>query len=259
MARAEQAGTEVEHELVRVLYSEEDANFRELNEIRTRSQSLTEGIKARAPEIEQAWKRFEEADQRWYKFSQESQEGMHLDRVLTPLRLEVDVRQRELEDIVRRIDACVLRAPFDGRVSELFAQEGRAVLPGDPLVTVSPTSSHTIVAFLPERHVRGIAPGSAVVIQPMSVGSGPREIEGYVESLAPAIREVPVRYRHTANTPMWGRQVIVALAGGETLLPGEPSMLRFWGSAEPPAAQGERSWLGWGLLEDFVRIRPRSR
>jgi membrane fusion protein (multidrug efflux system) len=215
-------GTAVEYEILRNLYGEDNAAFRELNDIQTEVDSLKALVENNAAVLEQKKRVFDEADQRWARFVEHNEVATAYEPVLTPLRLAVDVRRRDLEEIVRRIDAHVLRATVDGQVTELLAHAGDRVQPGTPLVTISPTSADRVVAYLPEQMGLAAKVGASVqVICLATEDSRRREYGGTIVSLSATISEAPFRYRRMPAYPVWGRGMLIALGEDAELIPGE--------------------------------------
>ncbi len=221
-------GSSVEHDLVRKLHDGSDATFRELNDIETDTESLRAAIDRNAEVIARKKQAFEEADRRWSRYMYRPDVTVAHEPVLTPLRLSIDVREQDLLEIVRQIDAHVLRAPFAGQVTMLGADAGDRAEPGMPLVTVSPTSTNHITAYLPERVGFLPEPGTPVLVRCVtSAGGRLREYPGSVVRLSAAITEAPLRYRRMPDSPVWGRGLVVALKDGATLVPGEAVAIRF--------------------------------
>lgn len=221
-------GATVEYEIVRNLYGEDSAAFRELNDIQTEVDSLKALIENNAAVLEQGKKTFDEADQRWIRFVEHDEVATAYEPVLTPLRLAVDVRQRDLEEIVRRIDAHVLRAAADGQVTELLAHAGDRVQPGTPLVTISPTSANRVVAYLPEQMSLAARVGASVQVSCLAMAdSQRREYSGTIVSLSATISEAPLRYRQMPTYPVWGRGMLIALDENARLIPGEAVLIAF--------------------------------
>ena len=132
-------GTLAEYEIVRTLHDQASAPFRELNDIQTELDSLRATIAENAEVLARQRKAFEDADRRWSRYVEHDEVATAYGPVLTPLRLAIDVRERDLQEIVRLIDTHVLRAPVDGQVTTLLAHAGEPVQAGAALVTISPT------------------------------------------------------------------------------------------------------------------------
>ncbi len=215
-------GAHVELEILRPLYKDGQAPWRELNDIQTTVDSLTADIERNAETLKRKRLAYEEADRRWADYVRREAVAVPYEPVLTPLRLTVEVRKRELQELVHHIDAHVLRSPIEGQVTDLGARTGDHVLPGSVLVMVSPTSTNRVVAYLPEQAALSTQVGTLVRVTPLANPTDARrEYTGKTISLSAAITEAPLRHRTVSTLPMWGRSMVVELTGDAYLLPGE--------------------------------------
>jgi multidrug efflux pump subunit AcrA (membrane-fusion protein) len=198
------------------------AAFRELNSIQTEVDSLSAVVSGNAELVAKRRNAFQEADQRWARFVERPEVATAYEPVLTPLRLAIDVKGRELEEIVRRIDNHVLRAPIDGQATILAAQAGEPVEAGAPLVTIAPTSMSRVVAYLPESMLFSANVGTPVFVSYLAPAGGERRRHpGTVVSVSATVDEAPLRHRQNPTYPVWGRAVVVALHNDIRLVPGE--------------------------------------
>lgn len=228
VARAQLRGSQIEFEIVERLYKANHVQFREFNLARTDVESLRARVQTTEAVSERAKAAFTDADRRWVQFSERDSNQVSYDPVLTPLRLAADVRERELNALVNRIDAHVLRSPIHGQVTTLTAHAGDHMLAGTTLVAVSPTESHEAVAFLSERAIHDAALGAPImVLRTATVAGKNQEYKGTISSLSSTITEAPRRFRLFPTTPIWGREMIVTLNKDAALLPGEAVSLRF--------------------------------
>jgi len=215
-------GAMVEYEIVRNLHDQGSATFRELNDVQTEMDSLQAAIAKNTEVLEQKKSAFNEADRRWSRYMEHAQVATAYEPVLVPLRLAVDVRERDLQEIVRRIDAHVLRAPIDGQVTTLAARVGDHVQAGSLLVLISPTSTNRVVAYLPEPAALSARVGAPVSVNCLAgADDRRREYPGTIVSLSATVNEAPPRFRQIPTYPMWGRGLVVALSDDVRLIPGE--------------------------------------
>lgn len=218
----------VEYEIIKGLYERGDAEFREFNDQQTEVDALAAKIEENKALLQRQKLAFNDADQRWFRYRDSRTGPVEFDVVLTPLRLAVEVRQRELNELVYQIDAHVLRAPIDGQVSKLFAHAGDRVQAGSPLLRISPTATDRAILYLPEYRAGLASVGMPVNVRRLaSLGGSRTLLAGRIESLAPGIDEVPLRYRLAADRPEWGRAAVVTLDDGVKLMPGEAVSVSF--------------------------------
>ena len=221
-------GTLAEYEIVRKLHDQASAPFRELNDIQTELDSLQATIAKNAEVLARQRKAFEEADRRWSRYVEHEEVATAYEPVLTPLRLAIDVRERDLQEIVLRIDAHVLRTPVDGQVTTLLAHAGERVQAGTALVTISPTFTSRVVAYLPESAVLLAEVGAPVSVNCLAAADdGQREYPATIVSLSATVDEAPARYRWLPAYPIWGRGLVAALNDNARLIPGEAVEIAF--------------------------------
>lgn len=57
------------------------------------------------------------------------------------------------------LDECMIRAPFSGKVAEVFVHQGERVIAGQPLFSIIDAGALEVVISVPEGEVAGIEPG----------------------------------------------------------------------------------------------------
>lgn len=214
-------GAAIEYEIQRKLYEHDNATFRELNAIQTEVDALREVVANNVSVLLRKKEAFTEADRRWGHYLDRETITTEYEIVLTPLRLEIEVRRRDLDEIVRRIDAHVLRAPVDGQVTMLAAHVGDRFDVGTTLVSISPTSTSRVLAYLPERMIFATHLGALVSVQCLAPTGSQRAFQGTIVGLSTTVTEAPIRFRTIPSSPVWGRGMLVDLDGAGRLVPGE--------------------------------------
>lgn len=126
---------------------------------------------------------------------------------------------------------CILRAPFDGEVSERQADPGAFVRPGSSIVTLVDRSAVRLTAEVPEDDFADAAPGSPVKIHVLATG---QELTGKVARRAPAA-DLSTRTVHIEiDLPNHGRAIPVNTTAELRLDVGQPI-----DAAEIPLAAAE--------------------
>jgi membrane fusion protein, multidrug efflux system len=80
-------------------------------------------------------------------------------------RSEVESLQASLIDRKIEVDDCILRAPFDGEVSERYVDPGAYLRPGEPVALVLDRNTLRVTADAPESDFAVLTPGVAVEIE----------------------------------------------------------------------------------------------
>jgi multidrug resistance efflux pump len=215
-------GAWIEYDIVRDLYNRDHGTFRELNDAETEVDSIEARVEQNELVLARMKKAFEDADRRWFQFTQREDLTVPYDSTLTPVRLAADVREKELEELVLRIDSHVLRSPVEGQISALYAAAGDRVLAGDPLLAISPTETQRVVVYLPEKQALAMRVGDSVSVHPVASTTGrPPGHPAKVVSLSAVVAEAPLRYRKVPTWPVWGRAMVVSVEDDARLMPGE--------------------------------------
>jgi membrane fusion protein (multidrug efflux system) len=80
------------------------------------------------------------------------------------LTVEYEIARQELEEARSGLAKTIVRAPFDGRVTDRMVQVGQNVRPADELLQVTDFDPLIARIYLPERDVLGLGPGREVRI-----------------------------------------------------------------------------------------------
>ncbi len=103
---------------------------------------------------------------------------------------EVQDRRRQVErqrlvvaDLERRVGELTIRAPFDGLVATVDAQDRDAVAQNAPLLTIVDLSKYEIQVEIPESYAAEAAIGT-----PAAISYGGREVPGTLTAVSPEVR-----------------------------------------------------------------------
>ncbi len=80
------------------------------------------------------------------------------------LTVDYEIARQELAEAKFGLSKTIVRAPFDGRVTDRMVQVGQNVRPADELLQVTDFDPLIARIYLPERDVLGLAPGREVRI-----------------------------------------------------------------------------------------------
>ena len=143
------------------------------------------------------------------------------DPALAPLAEAVRVQERRVAELELERSGLLLRAPVDGRISEVRAHQGQAVLAGQSLVVLVPEAATEVLAYVPEHLARTVGNGTAV-----RVASATAVVDSVVESKGPSVTELPRDLWRNPAVPEYGVPMLVRGLGGLRLLPGERVSVR---------------------------------
>jgi len=154
--------------------------------------------------------------------------------LLSPVLRAAQVAQRRLEALqAQRASFFELRAPTRGYVASVLLPPGSVVGPAAPVLTLVPLSSRRrVIAYLTEDQALQVHEGQAARLTPKGRRGPP--LNARVEALAPAISEMPVRFRRVFKHPAWCREVFLNVVDAPAdLLPGQAFDVRFLQAAVP--------------------------
>ncbi|MHC5060308.1 MAG: HlyD family secretion protein [Planctomycetota bacterium] len=161
-----------------------------------------------------------QAEQRRTEFTQKQPVVASLDTALEPLRKAITVQEKQIEEISVRRAALVLKAPFDGMVSQIQARAGETVLAGATILAVTEAAPTEIIAYADEKQAGRLRENMQVELikntPPAQIAKAAK-----VAQVGPAIEAIPARLLRNPNIPQWGRPFLVSIPQGLELTPGE--------------------------------------
>ena len=160
-----------------------------------------------------------------------------LDPLAEALNSTVEVKVKKLELLETQREALMLRAPIAGTVTTIHGLVGEVVTPGDPVVGLVGHQSSRVIACLSEDDALSIERGHRASL--WIRGREQKALSGHVVALGPLVNEVPLRCRHMADRPAWGRHVTILLDDQQTLIPGQSLGVKFDLSRKQGVAQAQ--------------------
>ncbi len=98
-------------------------------------------------------------------------------------RRQVERQRLVVDDLERRVGELTIRAPFDGLVATVDAQDRDAVAQNAPLLTIVDLSKYEIQVEIPESYAAEAAIGT-----PAAISYGGREVPGTLTAVSPEVR-----------------------------------------------------------------------
>jgi multidrug resistance efflux pump len=156
--------------------------------------------------------------------------GLPLEERVAPARAEVTAQEERVRQLEMAKAALSLTAPIAGRVAQVLVSEGDTARSEAPILVVVDDKPAQVVAWVDERAASRVRLGERVSVRPSDRSGPPRQ--GTVRALAPAIAELPARFRPVPTQPAFGRAVYIALdedASADAPLPGQAFDVVFGG------------------------------
>ena len=99
--------------------------------------------------------------------------------------MDYEIAQQELAEARWALDKTIIRAPFNGRISERMTQVGQHIRPGDEMFQVTDFDPLIARIFLPERDVIGLEVGRDVRLD-LNAADGVR-FHGRIRQISPVV------------------------------------------------------------------------
>jgi multidrug resistance efflux pump len=192
----------------------------ELQKAQTAYDALAKKIQENELLLTQYQQYLAKAEQRRAEFTQNQPVVASLDSALEPVRKAITVQEKRIEEIAARRAALVLKAPFDGIVSQIQARAGETVLAGAPILTIAEAAPTEIIAYANEALAGQIRENMQVEL---IKNTPPAKIakSAQIMHIGPTIEPIPLRLLRNPNIPQWGRPFLVKIPPGFELTPGE--------------------------------------
>lgn len=215
-----------EQQLVR----EKLANFERLNELKLKRAALSRKVEEYRATVEKARAGADGSARRldrWRKavLGTSAESASRVLDQLAPARAAAEAQRERVrrEELFR--GQLELKAPFDGRIGEVFLRPGDVASSVDQAVlTVVDDRPSTAIAYVDQRWANRIKVGDRAELIPRD-RSGPPRV-GRVTAVAPSIGELPERFWHFPNLREYGRNVFIKLEAAASL-PGQAFDVRF--------------------------------
>jgi hemolysin D len=206
------------------LVTEKLANFERLNELKLKRAALSRKVEEYRGTVEKARASADGSARRldrWRKavLGTSAESASRVLDQLAPARAAAEAQRERVrrEELFR--GQLELKAPFDGRIGEVFLRPGDVASSVDQAVlTVVDDRPSMAIAYVEQRWANRIKVGDRAELIPRD-RSGPPRV-GRVTAVAPSIGELPERFWHFPNMREYGRNVFIKLEAAASL-PGQ--------------------------------------
>jgi multidrug resistance efflux pump len=175
--------------------------------------------------LEQTRQEFRKASERRLAYESELAVVPAIEPLLQPLLEAISVEIARLEEIQVLRESLVLRSPVDGRISSVVGHRGQAILPGEPIVTVSERTIEAVVAYLSSED--GVDVSAQQTVRLVSLDRPGMMADSVVLRVSPGTDIIPQRLWSNPNVAVYGRAVVIAPQPSMGLTPGELVEVRF--------------------------------
>ncbi|MDH3604782.1 MAG: HlyD family secretion protein, partial [Candidatus Tectomicrobia bacterium] len=255
-ARREEQALRKEHQRLRQLVAEQLAAQAKLDAFNIRYSIVQKEVEDRPRTIHLIQQQLDEARERL----QQGVQPVALDVMTEPLRKNMEVNRRRLEQLRAKQATLVLRAPATGRIRTIHRRGGEVVLAGEPIVDLMSDQQVQVIACVSEEDAMLVRVGDHATL---SARGRSDVLSGQVISLGPLVDQIPLRCRKIPTHAAWGRDVVIESPEVASFLPGQMFHVRFGRHAPRPGGAMAASLEGAGdrpRLIDLPRdLQERSR
>ena len=111
-----------------------------------------------------------QAEDGYRRLSQVYESGSVADVKMVEVRTQLDRARASARAAQKALDDCTVKAPFDGVIGEVFAEQGVEMNAIEPLVRLMDISSVEISFSVPEKEIESIAPGDRFSVDVPAMG-----------------------------------------------------------------------------------------
>ena len=143
------------------------------------------------------------------------------ERILEPLRKEINVQNERIAAIQERRRKLLLVSLGDGQIRSVFFHKGENVMAGQPIVTLALATSANVVAYINEKSAYRIPVGTHVN---MTSHYRPRvSADAQIIRVGSQIEPIPVRLQFNPTVPEYGIPVVLEISQDQNpaFYPGE--------------------------------------
>lgn len=141
-----------------------------------------------------------------------------LETQLQTARADLEVKTEALHDASERLRCEEIRAPSDGRVTQVLLQAGQRAGPDRPVLSMVSSAPPWVDAWVSEQEAASVQPHQPVTLRISALGG--RSVPGHVSWVAPSLETPPrAQGRFLHIRAAFGRDGASAAAGAERTVP----------------------------------------
>jgi len=210
---------ETEVKIVHQLLDQDAVAAYQLQKAQFRYNALAKKIETNEHLLSQAQKNLKQAQNRRDEFAGHLPQHPSAEVALDVIRKAITVQEKRTEQLLARHQPLLLKAAFDGIVSQIQHRTGEAVLRGNPILTITETEPTAIITYVGQEQLAKVTETMAVQLikntEPAQIAASE------VVYVGPAMELMPQRLWQNPNVEQWGRPVLVKIPPGLKLIPGE--------------------------------------
>lgn len=197
----------------------------ELEKVKAQHDALAATIADTEKLLAQAQANLVMAQQRQAEFAGVQPQEPSVESALEVIRKAIGVEEGRMQEVCARIEALEQRhaleltSPVDGVVSQIWRNEGEAVVAGDPIVTIAELRSTEVIGFAQPEMASLVHENMTVEI--VKVSPPMQVAQARIAYVGPTVEEMPAQLWQNPNAPQWGRPFTVTIPPDLAVIPGE--------------------------------------
>jgi multidrug resistance efflux pump len=207
----------------------------ELQKAQVQYNALAGKIEENEHLLTQAQQHLKQSQQRREEFAQLQPVHPSVENAIDPIRKEITVQEKLVDEILLQRQALTIKSPVDGMVTriqvnanqmavlrpgeDVLRRPGEIILAGEQILVVAKTQPTEVVAYVGEEQLAWVKERLSVKL--IKNTDPPQMADSQVISLGPAMELMPQRLWQNPNIAQWGRAVVIKIPPGLKLLPGQ--------------------------------------
>lgn len=157
-----------------------------------------------------------------------------VNRVLAPIRGEIDVAKAELAEVQFRQSNLMVKAPISGKITDIHKFPGETIQAGDGIMTISSNTDPFIIAYI--RNSQRIFPKTGMEVHVKTRLQPHDAMIGKVEEVGVQFQIIPEQLVTRTDIIEWGLPVRISYPEGLQARPNEMVRLYFDMDSVPSAS-----------------------
>jgi multidrug resistance efflux pump len=186
-------------------------------------------------QLAQAEEQLKEVQRRQDTLASQTPQNPSVDAALEPIRKEVAVQEKLMQELEVQRKGLVITAPIDGVVVQILARAneaatqragegvlhrpGEVVIAGQPILVIAQGKPKEIIGYEREGQIGQIKAGAKVELVKKSLP--PQIGRSEVTFVGPVVEQLPARLWPNPNLPQWGLPFVIKVPEGMELTAGE--------------------------------------
>lgn len=210
---------ELEVRIAKDLFEQEAISSYELQKAETAYNALAMKVNENQNLLTETEISLRHAQQRRDQYSQNEIIAPAIESSLEVIHKAIGVQQARIAELTARGQYFSLRAPISGVVNRIHCANGKALLAGEAILSITEKQPTEIIAYVEENRVKEVKQNMEVKL--VKHMNPPMIAVSQIVSLGSAIEMMPERLWQNPDIAQWGRPILIKIPPEFKLFPGE--------------------------------------